>query len=101
MSDLPDEAMDRAVEAARSAYAYGVARYTTTMGGREDNTEWIASLRWKDAIREVAPVLIEAERERIKARIEAVLDAPGGRDGAGFEAGLEAALSVIDEGKEA
>ena len=105
MSDLPDEVMNRAVEAARSAYAYGVTRYTTIKGGREDNTEWVESLQWKDAIREAAPVLMEAERERIKARIEkyAEMEEEIAEDytspdyGRGIVAGYRAALSVIDE----
>lgn len=58
MSDLPDEVMDRAVEAAMHRIDALLAV------GKVPNLV-------DDLIRAAAPVLIEAERERIKARTEA------------------------------
>lgn len=55
MSDLPDEVMNRAVEAA-------------SRGAINDMESLVISRLMIEA---AAPILIEAERERIKARIEA------------------------------
>ena len=101
MSDLPDEVMDRAVEAVdNDPVAQGVA-------GWDDQVEAV--------IRAAAPVLIKAEREGIRARIQGVADRLD-EERRTYEQtrhaelvvevkrelkGVRSALSAIDEGKEA
>jgi hypothetical protein len=64
------EGLDEAVEAAKAAYLAGLTRYTVIHGESESNLEWVENLKWKDAIAAAAPLIVKAERERIKAEVE-------------------------------
>jgi hypothetical protein len=99
-ADRPDEAMNRAVEAAHKALADtpGLPSNGDVSKLSKPHVELPRPI-----IEAAAPVLIEAERERIGAGIRSLrLNAPAWPKDDSYEAGLEAALSVIDkEGGEA
>ncbi len=84
MSALPDEVIEEAVRAAADA----TQEPWWEMQGRDEA---------EVAFRAAAPIIAKAERDRVKARIEAVRTAaPSWPDDDSYEAGLDAALSAIE-----
>lgn len=97
-ADRPDEVMKKARWEANNACIDANAERDREGRGYLTPAEMVTL-----TIETAAPVLIEAERERIGAGIRSLrLNAPAWPKDDSYEAGLEAALSVIDkEGGEA
>lgn len=82
-----EERIEKAVDAAEKEIH--AMRPAWVSSGKKD--------RDRDIVEVAAPVIVRAERERIKARIEAVrAAAPSWPDDDSYEAGLDAALSAIE-----
>ncbi len=86
MSALPDEVIEEAVKAATLACENAPVPVT------------VSPLTYvRETVEAAAPVIAKAERDRVKARIEAVRTAaPSWPDDDSYEAGLDAALSAIE-----
>lgn len=93
MSDLPDEVLNRAVNTGTEAAAKALSLRWQPWEFGDTSMRKVAEVPAKAAVEAAARVLIEAERERIKARIKELstrYDDLGKQE-------ADTVLSVIDE----